>query len=497
MILISSLEIENYKAVKHAKLTDCKDMNILIGPNNCGKTSILELIQKLSGISTSNYVCKECESLRGKIREIIGSCLHLSSSEKHLGKRVKASFSFNETEMNKLIPDVIERQKSALSEVQHLRRDLILVEEGGYLRSEHISLVDNEAIREELRKSILFCREERLQSYREKSFSDYLREKKLSMSQFARLRKFLSELVDYKIFDFRYEDLIRVVDNKEITTPIKEQGSGVRSLICIASDILFTDAKIILIDEPELGLNPFSKQEFLKFLLKESASKQIFIATHDPTFVNPILWKNNNVAVFFYSPFKEEFVRIDLNESKEDPETFAGYLPHTISLRKTHIYVEGSSDVYIFGIFLRKYLKKKHRNWAELLNKIGLYHLAGSFWKHLLYTIPNHPYNCIVILDGEKREEAKDVIKKYNEAAINTSKFELATDLEDVKRIFASKEAHPVYCLKEDCIEKYLGQTECKPENWNKKYDGTRVAEEMENIPEEIEKLFSIILGTK
>jgi len=53
-------------------------------------------------------------------------------------------------------------------------------------------------------------------------------------------------------------------------------------------DILFSDDEIVLIDEPELGLNPLVKQESLKFLLAESKERQIFIATQDPTFVN--LW---------------------------------------------------------------------------------------------------------------------------------------------------------------------------------------------------------------
>ena len=82
--------------------------------------------------------------------------------------------------------------------------------------------------------------------------------------------------------------MIRKVDGEDFETPISEQGSGVRSLACLVVDILFSDDEIVLIDEPELGLNPLVKQESLKFLLTESKERQIFIATQDPTFVN--LW---------------------------------------------------------------------------------------------------------------------------------------------------------------------------------------------------------------
>ena len=75
--------------------------------------------------------------------------------------------------------------------------------------------------------------------------------------------------------------MIRKVDGEDFETPISEQGSGVRSLACLVVDIPFSDNKIVLIDEPELGLNPLVKQEFLKFLLTESKERQIFIATQD------------------------------------------------------------------------------------------------------------------------------------------------------------------------------------------------------------------------
>ena len=191
----------------------------------------------------------------------------------------------------------------------------------------------------------------------------------------------------------------------------EEEGSGLRSLVCLIAEMLSArDAKILLIDEPELGLNPYSKLEFLRFLLEETSSRQIFVATHDPTFVNPVLWKGYNVSFYIYSVLKEEFVRVNINENREDPGTFCGYLPHTMSLKGVHIYVEGSSDVYIFGVFLRKYLKQARKNWSSILHNIGIYHLGGDNWPHFLYTTPNSPpFKCIIVLDGDKRGDEENL----------------------------------------------------------------------------------------
>jgi len=38
MIIFETIEIWNFRNIKHVKLEGLKDLNIFIGPNNCGKT---------------------------------------------------------------------------------------------------------------------------------------------------------------------------------------------------------------------------------------------------------------------------------------------------------------------------------------------------------------------------------------------------------------------------------------------------------------------------
>lgn len=42
--MLSEFEIGRYRGMKDLKLKDLKKVNVLAGPNNCGKTSILEAI---------------------------------------------------------------------------------------------------------------------------------------------------------------------------------------------------------------------------------------------------------------------------------------------------------------------------------------------------------------------------------------------------------------------------------------------------------------------
>jgi AAA15 family ATPase/GTPase len=513
MIIFKNIEIENFRNIKHIKLEDLRDLNILIVPNNCGKTNFLEFISLMSGLSYGTaypYLCTSCQSFMKSTQGIIGIYLYLTTEDFYLGsakRKMKISFLLNEEEINRLVPATLKKQRDKLGLRQnskiiceYIKDEIVMKNKEGEstLYAEHLSPFIEEGIIDEIKKSILYCPEKRLQSYKGKEFAEYIRERQLSIAQKRKWIDFLQKVIDPKIDDERYERLIRKIDGEDFETEISKQGSGVRSLICLAIDILFDPEKrIVLIDEPELGLNPFVKQEFLSFLLNESKERQIFIATQDPTFVNPILWRNNNVSVYFYSAINEDFIKIDLEQNKEDPDVFAGYMPHTTSLKDIHIYVEGTSDVYIFQILLEKYLKKYFpENWFELFNKVGIYHLCGDFWSHLLYTIPKFPYKCIIILDGDKRKEAEEICKKYKDLEVITSKFVFCKSIEDIAENFG-KEKHPVYCLKENCIEKYLmPEFDCTkiPKDYNKRRDGPKKAEELQEIPEEIENIFSVIL---
>jgi len=504
MILVEGLELRNYKALKHVELRALRDLNIFVGPNNCGKTGILTALNLLSELKAGYlFECKACQELAHQV-PINGVGLSVPYTDKYMhrhkaAEQMEICFSFNEQAIEKLVPRALASVRNAMSTAspEHCVDELRMKGEETSLITEHISPFAHRDIVVELNRLALFCPEQRLQGYKQKDIQEYIRDKSLPGASLRRWEEFLRKVVDPKVKDHAYNlDLIKNLEGSDFQTSLDEQGSGVRSLACLAADLISEErAKVVLIDEPELGLNPFSKQELLKLLLEESETKQIFLATHDPTFVNPRLWTSQDVAIFFYSPFKGEFVKVNLEESREVPETFAGYLPHTLSLRDIHIYVEGTSDVYILQVLLRKYCKQNFQNWPEMVNRVGMFHLAGDFWCHLLYTVPKPPYRCLIILDGDKKQDAKKVCQKYDQAVENVSKFELVEDIEDLADIMAKSDKHPIYCLKQKGIEEYLEHKfDYEQKGYSKTIDGPRIAEEMRQIPEEIRSIFDAIL---
>lgn len=499
MIIIKGLEINNYKAIEKAKLTGMLDLNLFIGPNNCGKTSILDALELIGKFQPGgNIQCRQCRD-HADSADIAGFACGLDSTEPYLReKEVEISFCFDEEGIKKIIPGALEEVRKRLPRncQQPGSMDEIRVKGKNHLEPVHISPFCDHSILEKMKNEIVYCPDRRLDTYKKQDQREYIESKNFRGSKLQEWVNYMREIIDKSIEDHTQRiDLVRKLDGKDFETTIEEQGSGVRSLACVWADLKGADrSRIVLIDEPELGLNPINKQDLLKFLLKESLKKQVFLATHDPTFVNPVIWEKQNVAVFTYSAFKGEFVKLNINESKEDPGVFGGYLPHTTSLEDIHIYVEGSSDVYILQVFLRKALKERFEDWAKKLNRVGVFHLGGDFWPHLLHTVPKSPYRCIVILDGDKRDEAKEVCEKYISADIKVPNFEFVEQVSDLRGMM-EKEGIPVYCLKRKCIEEYL---EPKPLYKNAKYrknvEGPIKAENMEQIPDEIKSIFESIL---
>lgn len=529
MIILEGIRIQNFRNIKGANFEKkFGDLNIFIGPNNCGKTNILKAINVLSKIiynETQKFHCGACESAKNvhnesfpKLKKIVGISYEFNENDlfnKRNDYEIKLKFNSDITHVDNEFFDELpnrmgERRSSIAQHLQNIKNEdenfntITLICKNREIFSEHLSASYETRILEKIKNSILFCPEQRLNRYKDKSIRDYIKTTLEGALEYRDLSKLLKKLVDSKISDIVPRNIDIKKTNDFIDT-IDNQGSGIRSLICLACDIMSTkEGSIILLDEPELGMNPSSKHAFLEFLLKESESKQIFISTHDPTFVNPTLWRNfkfeNNrkpkVSIFLYSLVEGKFVNVDLNQNKHDPETFGGYLPHTTSLKEKHIYVEGASDVYIFQIFLQKYLKNTHKkNWFVRMNKIGIFHFGGGFCGHLLYTIPKNPYKSLIILDGDKRDKAKSVCDEYERANFsNIPDFRFCESLEDIEKCLEEGDPFPIYCLEKECIEKYLDpERNCKSSNYDKK-KGAKTAEEMKKVPEEIKKLFEIFV---
>ncbi len=544
MKIIENITINGYRNIRSMTLTPFSDLNIFIGPNNSGKSTILKCIRKLSDIDTStmrNFLDPNQEKVKNKwnsILQVPGSMTSMAipiTNEERFNRIEKISlyFGFNKEVIEHRLHEIyqmtsldmvmkfLQWEKRSLNDVPtELNR---LVEQGWYslelnakennnLLMEKFSVLSFLKLTDSIKDKIIFCDDTRLQYYNGVLIQDHIFNKAFDDGQYGILKSWLQKIIDAKIINYLPTlKKIRTVSgvNTTIDVTMEELGSGVRSLICLIADIIAAPkGSIILIDEPELGLNPSAKHHFINFLNDQAKEKQIFFSTHDPTFTNPILWKRETPptqrSIFLFSHIKNEFINVNLDINKDTAGSFGGYLPHTTSSKEMHIYVEGKTDVQNFKCFFEKYLWGKNK-WIQWEDKIGIYYLGGNFWHHLIYTIPQFPYKRIVILDGDKRSDL-DIINPNEKLSLRDRITEIYGDKivfcnesnldsnhkhynSDIAKFFNSGEKTLIYTLTENNIEEYLKD---KPKGKN---NGPIKAHEMEfkDIPAELIRIFDLV----
>ncbi|MCW4028687.1 MAG: AAA family ATPase [Candidatus Bathyarchaeota archaeon] len=528
MIVIKDLEITNFKNIKHAHLKGLSHVNVFIGPNNSGKSNLLLAIEKLRGISdrqinSPNFeecaICRELENLSRK--QFIDYSWQLSERDAFETTVIPKLFfqfsdefleSFEDYKKNdiaKIVQGLIDSYKAMnrnLTEkmveeyvhhmTQYCKNQLDF--DNKTLKNKHSSLIPT-ATMQVINQTVLYCPEERLKNYKGKDISEYIKGKDLDADKLKEVQDSIKEIVDSELKTYTSGSLNYRRGPRKFSTPINEQGSGVRSLICLVFDIISSKEQIVLIDEPELGLNPAAKRKFINFL-RNVPNKQFFIATHDPAFVNPRLWDNGQLSIFLYSVTKNEFVKVCLDHNSHDPNTFAGYLPHTTCLKDYHVFVEGTYDVYIHQIFFKKFIDecydlfKQKQGFAstiqQIQNRVDFYHLGGDFWEHLLHTIPQKPYTALLIFDGDKKAKVRNIIDVFNQNKLgNLPTFKLVEKIDS--DLISDSNSIPVYVLAKDNIEQYLNPVPL-PEN---KSQGPDIAKRMVDIPEEFVMLYSSTIG--
>src|SRR5438309_8554488 len=74
------------------------------------------------------------------------------------------------------------------------------------------------------------------------------------------------------------------------------QGSGLRSIFSILAALTDDNIKLLLIDEPELGLEARNQKLLRDLLVETSKSKQIIVSTHSHLFLNRQTYQSNYIV---------------------------------------------------------------------------------------------------------------------------------------------------------------------------------------------------------
>lgn len=321
--LIKRLYIESFRGIRDLLIEDIGDINIIVGNNNSGKTTLLEALNLLSSpLDFSNIVSVS------RLRERYKSGSRLSSnfydSFMYMFNRLSdemlislgcntehgdASIKLKGREELLLIDTQESDQYNLFNKNSEIHEEEVLSFIGNldsYIDDEQISLFNKqeESIPVTFNNYYSIVRMDRKKPYINMKFIspiDYY-----SDNIFRSVigdKEFKSNVVQVlKIFDDNIEDLlinqdergriIQTIDNKELGyMPLSTYGDGIKKVIALANGIVQASNGVLLVDEIETAIHISAFKEIFTWFIKscKKFNVQVFMTTHSLEIVDSIL----------------------------------------------------------------------------------------------------------------------------------------------------------------------------------------------------------------
>jgi AAA15 family ATPase/GTPase len=328
--MIKSLRIDNFRGIKSANLTDFSRINLFIGPNNVGKTTILEsFLLSSAAIQHSNFFGENILSLL-----INRKIYRPTSSSKNLwygySQNRNIYFRFDLTYSNLSI--------RFTNNERWIIKSKIFPENLSFVREKNKDILDikvNDEVRQSIKsKELIESLPQNLLGEKEFKYflevQNYL--KNLFIIDSSSITKFplIEQLIFFEIYKTRKDkEIVKILNdsyNLQIenilfgpsitkepsllisfpneTIRIDELGEGFRVALMIFFLIYGLQMKIVLIEELENHQHPKALKSLAKALVKFSVQQdsQIFITTHSIDVINSFVdsaEKNSDIIRIF------------------------------------------------------------------------------------------------------------------------------------------------------------------------------------------------------
>jgi len=420
-MFIKSFKIKNFRQIENMTIKFNKNLNIIIGPNNSGKTTIIDALRICLTYKdydslkiTKNDFHIKYENLLEDIefniifeiekeieKAVFSDLYNINPNSSEDSLSITYIFSFNQ-QLNKIKSKVFGG---------YTKDNKVSDEIFDYITNFHLSaLRDANRFLTPGRYNILSSFFSDLKDDNEKSklineindtvknsdISDFIKESTDNYIQkIYKNITFNSDYTQIKMtpIDYEFDEFTKnwkillpsITDERKILD-IKQNGLGYNNLIYIS--VLLsrlnvinekTDEEIYIslsIEEPEAHLQPQLQNIFFSFLnsLNEYNQLQIFITSHSPTLtakadLNSLILiqnSNNNVeAINLTECFTEED---DLNYLRK----FLDVTKSQLLFSKKIIFVEGISEAILIPVFAKKYGINLDKEGVEIVNLQGI-----------------------------------------------------------------------------------------------------------------------------
>lgn len=447
MFKIKQAKIQNLKNIDPDGLVieEINDVNVFIGKNGSGKSSILKAIRKFF---TQNYNPGPIfKNSKGEIdgQPTIELCIETHPeildritdpelkywfTENHGGcwiARTKDQVKFIEFEITRKIREnksqnveskyqqLLENNSIKLMASEHIERHFHeSLNQVAYISSNpRVRAIDLSNPRLNVDGTMLIDEwQNTIHGQTRKRFEDFAK-------KFGDLD---INFTDFSIYSPGKADINAVQSNigeKElsaITIPFLDEGQGAQDMVLIFWAIFNNDFKLIIIDEPENSKHPKLQRKLFSLLLKYCNDKQFFISTHSPIFSQ----FNKSSSIYLVSnPSRDKGLELKQIPKLEDYTLIKnelGLRNSDLFLSNAILFVEGETEKNAINkIFKKLSGKTPYEAGVEIISAGSVDKVNDKRLKEFLNFIERLNIITFIFLDreGEAEKNRADIIRTY------------------------------------------------------------------------------------
>lgn len=314
-IHISSLNIETYRGIKNLKLDGFTGINILTGDNNCGKTSVLELLRTLNNpvslYTWTNNLRTHSEKNSPSYYEGFIDLFDCEQANKEFCYKVMTadgeehsvlgSLNFNHERVSTIKANKLLKTHKIPSEEKYIEADKIDFIVGTIDKGKSFQIFDFQELLD-------------LWEWKEDVNPQFVSPViYISPTEHSRNVLFLDEILDTPLM---YQEMINILKdfdsdilsiNKTVTNnhsyyvilstkynkalPLNMYGDGMKKAILLMSAVVAAKNGVLLIDEFETAIHTSAMDKIFAWILKtcKKLNVQLFMTTHSKEALQKVL----------------------------------------------------------------------------------------------------------------------------------------------------------------------------------------------------------------
>lgn len=309
--MIKEIVIKNFRGVSEGKIDDFDKLNIFVGKNNSGKSTILDALALLIDPNNLKTIIKRrgwygLDSIYSIFRyretknpiEIIGNGYSIKL-ERDIPKQNYIEFLIKTKNFNEKIFSL---------KVQDNKDGRLIMQSEVYIDSEQ-HLMDYVNTKSEIKIDSIILDHNTIHGVGLKEAYAKVFEKgyKAHNELLKIINKVYPDVIDIRLFS---EEIGPEVIYQTGKVPIYAMGDGFKSAYITLAFLTGIENGYILCEEPENYQHPSSRDLVVKGICEASKKNQIFISTHSLEFIDALLSNAKNINVKFFS------LELDQNSGK-------------------------------------------------------------------------------------------------------------------------------------------------------------------------------------